>query len=66
MKKTEIHIDRLVLHGLSAARGRVVAEAVRRELVRLGEQGGIQAGHPGQTRREIAAGVAAAVRGAKR
>ena len=66
MKRTEIHVDRLVLHGLSAARGRVVAEAVRRELARLGEQGGIQTADPGQARQQIAAAVAAAVRGAKR
>jgi hypothetical protein len=66
LKRTEIHVDRLALHGLSAARGRVVAEAVRRELARLGGQGGIQTADPGQIRREIAAGVAGAVRGAKR
>ncbi len=69
MKKVEIEIERLVLHGLPSARGRAVAEAVRRELTRLAAQGGIDAGHPGQARQEIAsglAGVAGAARGAKR
>ncbi|HEX4962813.1 MAG TPA: hypothetical protein VF173_18400 [Thermoanaerobaculia bacterium] len=66
MKRTEVHVERLVLHGLSAARGRAVAAAVRRELARLGGEGRIPAGNPGQARQEVAAGVAAAVRGAKR
>lgn len=64
-KRVEIHVDRLVVHGLPAARGRAVAEAVQREVARLGQQGGIQATDPGQARREIATGITGAVRGTK-
>jgi hypothetical protein len=63
MKKVEIEIERLVLHGQPSTRGRAMAEAVRRELTRLAAAGGIDAGN---ARREIAAGVAGAVRGTKR
>jgi hypothetical protein len=65
-RRVEIHVDRLVVHGLPAARGRAVAEAVQLELARLGRQGSIQTADPGQARREIATGVTGAVRGGKR
>lgn len=64
-KRVEIHVDRLAVHGLPGTRGRAVAEAVQRELTRLATQGGLGAGHPGQARQEIAAGVAGAVRSTK-
>jgi len=56
-KRVEIHVDRLVVHGLPAARGRAVAAAVQGELTRLAAQGGIDAGHPGQARQAIVSGI---------
>jgi thiamine monophosphate synthase len=64
-KRVEIHVDRLVVHGLPAARGRAVAAAVQGELTRLAAQGGIDAGNARQAITSGIAGVAGAARGAK-
>ena len=42
-KQMEIHVDRLVLHGIEAGQRRSVRQAVERELGRIGAQGEIAA-----------------------
>ncbi len=43
-KRVEVHIDRLVLHGVAPGDRSAVAQAVEREVARLAEAGGLAGG----------------------
>ena len=62
-KRVEIAVDRLVLRGLQPGQGRRVAEAVQRELARLGAEGGLSGR---TTAGEIGAALGGAVKGGPR
>jgi hypothetical protein len=47
-KRVEIHVDRLVLHGIPAGQRGAVGEAVERELAKIGVQEGFAIGRAPQ------------------